>query len=149
MFKFNQILVPTDFSKCSESALLYAIDLARAFNSVIHVLNVVEPAVYPADLGFSQVSFVELEMELEKNSKAELEKIAHRIREERIEAVTATLFGRASDQIIEYSENNKIDAICIATHGRSGFEHLIFGSTTEKVLRKANCPVLSIRTPCK
>jgi nucleotide-binding universal stress UspA family protein len=55
------------------------------------------------------------------------------------------LRGRASDEICGYAKEHGISIISIGTHGRSGLEHFLFGSTTERVLRKAPCPVLSVR----
>ncbi len=60
--------------------------------------------------------------------------------------VTATIaHGKASDCITSYAMDNNADVICIATHGRGGFEHFLFGSTTERVLRKAHCPVFVVK----
>lgn len=117
--------------------------------SELHILHVIEPSVYPTDLGFSQVSFVDLKRELEKNAEIEFDKITSKLKSQNINFVTACLIGKPSDMIIDYAERNSIDLICIATHGRSGFQHLLFGSTTEKVLRRAKCPVLSVRSNMK
>ena len=59
--------------------------------------------------------------------------------------ITTVRKGRASDEICNYAKENNISIIAIGTHGRSGLEHFLFGSTTERVLRKATCPVLSVR----
>lgn len=144
MIKFKNILMPTDFSIGFNVALEFGIQLAKTTSGIIHIIHVIEPAVYPTDLGFSQVSFVDFNKEIEFNAANELKKICSKLDSENIENKSEILCGRASDQIIYYTEQNIIDVICIATHGRSGFEHLLFGSTTEKVLRKSHCPVLAI-----
>jgi len=159
MIPFKNILVPTDFSKGFDIALNCAIGIAKSMSSVIHIIHVVEPMVYPADKGFSQVCFAEIEKELENNAYKEMEKIIQKINSTQDELSctnapytlikTKVLFGKTEDQIIEYAEKNDIDLICIATHGRSGFQHLLFGSTTEKVLRRAKCPVLAVKMKCK
>lgn len=146
---FKNILIPTDFFEGFEIALEYAKKLAECGNTTLHILHVIEPSLYPSDMGFGHLNYVDLEKELINSSQAEIEKIEKNLREQNFNVKTAILFGRASDQIVEYAKNNNIDLICITTTGRSSFDRFIFGSTTEKVLRKAECPVLSIKIPAK
>lgn len=145
MFKFNSILVPTDFSEQFLIALNYAKELSKSMDSKLHIIHVVENTVYPADLGITQASFIDLEIEINKNSLEQLDFIKNDLAKDGIEVIIEIRKGRASDKIIEYCFEKNIDLICIATHGRSGIEHFLFGSTTEKVLRKAPCPVLAVR----
>lgn len=147
MFALTNILVPTDFSDQSNNALNQAKELARSTGAVLHLVHVVEPAVYPADWGYSQVGFVDLEQELRAAADKELDKLVETLRAEGFTVHKVVLSGRASDELINYAAEQKIDLISIATHGRSGIEHLLFGSTTERVLRKAPCPVLTVRIP--
>ena len=149
MISFSNILVPTDFSPGFEIAFNYAIGIAKSMKSKLHIVHVIEPAVYPTDKGFSPVAFVDLEKELEANAKTELNKIKEKLSSEGIDFKIELLYGKPSQQIIDYAEANGTELICIATHGRSGFEHLLFGSTTEKVLRKSKCPVLAVRMKCQ
>lgn len=146
---FKNILIPTDFFEGFEVALDYAKSIATTDKTVLHILHVVEPSLYPADMGFSHISYVDIEKELLSSSQVEIDKIVAKLDMEKFVFKTAILFGRASDQIISYSLENQIDLICITTTGRSSFDRFIFGSTTEKVLRRAECPVLSIRIPEK
>jgi len=143
--EFKNILIPTDFFEGFELALKFAKGLVDGKETILHILHVVEPSLYPADMGFSHVSYVDVEKELMASSQSELDKIVENLKKESYNYQTTILFGRASDQIIAYSKENNIDLICISTTGRSSFDRFIFGSTTEKVLRKAECPVLSIR----
>ncbi len=145
MIKFEKILAPTDFSEGFRHAFDYSLELASMMKSELHIVHSIEPSVVPADLGFSQISMVDLEKELEKNARIELEKLENEISDKNVKYETAILIGRASDQIVGYAKEYCMDLICIATHGRSGFQHMLFGSTTEKVLRRASCPVLSVR----
>jgi len=147
MFQFKKILVPTDFSEQFGIALNYAKELAQSTGAELHILHVIEHTVYPADMGIAQASFIDLEMELNNNSLNQMELLKTELVKENINVAIALKSGRPSDQIIEYAFAEQVDLICIATHGRSGFEHLLFGSTTEKVLRKAPCPVLAVRIP--
>lgn len=147
MFRFRNILVPTDFSEQFMIALNYAKELVKDSGGTLHIIHVVEHSVYPADLGITQASFVDLELEMSKQSSEQLDAIKKDLEKEGITPVVHIDAGRASERIIDYADENKIDLICIATHGRSGLEHFLFGSTAEKVIRKAPCPVLVVRKP--
>lgn len=144
MLNAKKILAPTDFSEQSDLALDYAIGMANGCDgeAEIDVIHVIEPAVYPTEWGFSHPGFSSLEQELEAASKLELDKIAKKLLEAGIKNKISVLIGRASDKIIEYANENCIDLIVIAAYGKSGIEHLLFGSTTDRVLRKAPCPAL-------
>lgn len=148
MLKIERILVPVDFSEHSQYALDYAAQIAQQLGAKLYLLHVVEPISYPADWGFSQIGFVDLEKELIDAATQELEKMTAELRERGIEVEYEVRSGsRASDVIIEFAKEKNIDIISIGTHGRSGLEHFLFGSTTERVLRKAQCPVLAVRLP--
>ncbi len=126
-------------------ALEYSKELIRSSKATLHLIHVVEPVVYPADWSYAQVGFADLEQELQENGQKELDKLAAQLTAEGFTVVTAVKRGRASDEICAYARENNVSIIAIGTHGRSGFEHFLFGSTTERVLRKAPCPVLSVR----
>ncbi len=149
MFTFKKILVPTDFSECFEIALNYSLEFAKSMEAELHIVHVIQPAIMPADLGYPQVSTVDIEKEIEANAYRQLDNIKASLRDKGVNFKAKIMYGKPSDRIIDYSHEENIDLICIATHGRSGFQHLLFGSTTEKVLRKATCPVLSVRMPDK
>lgn len=145
MFTVSSILVPTDFSENAQKALDLAKEIARGTNATLHLIHVVEPVVYPADWSYAQVGFADLERELEINMQKELNGIADVLQKEGYKVETAILRGRASDEICAYAKDHKASMVAIGTHGRGGLEHFLFGSTTERVLRKAPCPVLSVR----
>lgn len=145
MFTLSSFLVPTDFSENALRALEVAKALASGGGAHLHLIHVVEPVVYPADWSYAQVGFADIEQELEENSKQEIAALAGTLMSEGFTVHTAVKRGRASDEICAYAKENDISVITIGTHGRSGFEHFLFGSTTERVLRKAPCPVLSVR----
>ncbi len=147
MQPITDILVPTDFSEHAQQALEYAKELARRFGATLHIIHVVEPIIYPAEWGYSQVGLTELERELTHMAQQEISKLVDAIRAEGITVCGEVLYGRASEQIIRYAQEHNVGLISIGTHGRSGLEHFLFGSTTERVLRKAPCPVLAIRIP--
>lgn len=145
MFPVTALLVPTDFSDNAGKALAAARELARSTHAALHLIHVVEPVVYPADWSYAQVGFADIEQELFENAEKELAALAERLRAEGLTVQTAVRRGRASDEICSYARDNGVGIIAIGTHGRSGLEHFLFGSTTERVLRKAPCPVLSVR----
>lgn len=145
MFTVSSILVPTDFSENAQKALDLAKEIARGTNATLHLIHVVEPVVYPADWSYAQVGFADLERELETNMQKELNGMADLLQKEGYKVETAILRGRASDEICAYAKDHKASMVAIGTHGRGGLEHFLFGSTTERVLRKAPCPVLSVR----
>lgn len=149
MLHITSILVPTDFSDNSMRALDYARELARKNGTEIHLLHTVEPVVYPADWSYAQVGFGDLEQELFDNATKEIETLAEQLRIDGFKVETAVRRGRASDEICGYAAEKKVSIISMGTHGRSGLEHFLFGSTTERVLRKAPCPVLSVRLETK
>ncbi|MCS6965573.1 MAG: universal stress protein [Candidatus Kapabacteria bacterium] len=147
MQPITNILVPTDFSEHAQQALGYAKELARLLGATLHIVHVVEPIIYPAEWGYSQVGLTELEQELTRMAEQEIHNLVESIRAEGISVRGEVLYGRASEQIIRYAQEHSIGLISIGTHGRGGLEHFLFGSTTERVLRKASCPVLAVRIP--
>lgn len=142
--KYNNILVPSDFSEGSENALTAAIDFATVTQATIHIVHVITPVSYPT--GFEMAaSAAEFEKELAEISNTKLNEIELRLKNLNLNCKVEILFGNTYSKLIEYSEINNIDLICIATHGSGGIEHFIFGSTTEKILKKAHCPVYVVR----
>lgn len=145
MFTVTSLLVPTDFSENAVQALSYAKELARATKASLHLIHIVEPVVYPADWSYAQVGFADIEQELKDTATKEMDVLATALRAEGYTVETSVRMGRASDEICAYAEEKKIGIISMGTHGRSGLEHFLFGSTTERVLRKAPCPILAVR----
>ncbi len=141
----RSILVPVDFSDSSKYALNYAISVATTFGSSLILVYVVEPAVYPADLGFGQVTLPNIERELAERGKSELNELVKSRVGKNLNCRTIVRTGKPSQEILYTAREEKIDLIVIATHGHTGVEHMIFGGTTEKVVKKAPCPVLIVR----
>lgn len=141
----RSILVPIDFSEHSRKALQYAIPFAEQFKASIDLLYVVEPTVYPADFSFGQVAFPSVEDELRQRGSQELELLIEKEIGKRVRARAVVRTGKAFNEIDQYAKDESTDLIIIATHGHSGMEHVLFGSTAEKVVRYAPCPVLVVR----
>lgn len=148
MFAPKNILVPTDFSEPAGIALNYAKDFARLNNATLHIVHVIEIIVYPIGWTYPAVdATVGNRFHLE-NSEKELQNIARSLEHENFTVRTQTLEGGdPSNEIVEYAKRHHVDLICIATHGRTGLGRLFLGSTTERVLRRAQCPVLTVHRP--
>jgi nucleotide-binding universal stress UspA family protein len=144
----KSIMVPIDFSDYSKAALRYAAQFAKHFNSKIFLIYVVEPMIYPADFSMGQVAIPSSDIDLTTRAEEELNKLASEIGNE-IQVETIIKTGKPFVEINETAGEKGIDLIIIATHGHTGVEHLLFGSTAEKVVRKAPCPVLTLREPIK
>jgi universal stress protein A len=143
--QLSRILVPIDFSDHSKKALQYAIPFAEQFKASIDLLYVVEPTIYPADFSFGQVGFPNVEDELRQRGAEELKSLIAKEIGKRVPAKQVIRTGKAFYEIGEYAREESMDLIIIATHGHSGVEHVLFGSTAEKVVRHAPCPVLVVR----
>ncbi len=149
MDEIEKILVPVDFSDHSKRALTYAVDFAKQFNAKIYLIYVVEPAIYPADFSMGQVSLPAVDVEMNKRAEEELHNLAKTEVHSSFLAEIIIKTGKPFVEINETALEKDIDLIIIATHGHTGVEHLLFGSTAEKVVRKAPCPVLTLREPLK
>lgn len=144
--KLQRILVPIDFSNHSMNALKYAVSFAQQFKASIDLIYVIEPAVYPADFSFGQIGFPNIEEELQTHVDEELENLIKNGIRGRVVSRKVVRTGKPFYEINQYAQERNIDLIIIATHGHTGVEHILFGSTAEKVVRKAPCPVLVVRT---
>jgi nucleotide-binding universal stress UspA family protein len=145
----KKILVPIDFSDYSKKALQYTVTFAKQFNAELCLIYVIEPVIYPADLSMGQVVIPQTEIDLSTKSRQELESLAKTEIGSLLKYEIIIKNGKPFMEIIETASEIDADLIIISTHGHTGVEHLLFGSTAEKVVRKAPCPVLTIREPMK
>lgn len=145
----RNILVPIDFSDYSKNALRYAAQFAKQFNAKIFLVYVVEPMIYPADFSMGQVAIPSMDSDLQNRAAQELKVLAKNFIESTINFETLIKTGKPFVEINETAKEVDADIIIMATHGHTGVEHLLFGSTAEKVVRKAPCPVLTLREPIK
>lgn len=142
--KLESILVPTDFSAPSTKALRYAVALAAQFGAKLTLLNVVEPIGATPDFAYNP-----LVLDNEKVMAASKDGLKRLIKQQGIDAalVEKTLVrqGVPFNEISAAAAALKADLIVIATHGYTGLKHVFLGSTTERVVRHAPCPVLVVR----
>lgn len=139
--KLEHILVPTDFSGPSAAALRYARELAKAFNSSLHLLHVVHDPVTEA-FGYPRTDFVSA---WERNAAVSLRALLPEAEGATFRARWVTRIGRPVDEILRYVEEYEIDLVVMGTHGRGAIGHLLMGNVAERVVRRAGCPVLTIR----
>jgi nucleotide-binding universal stress UspA family protein len=142
----RKILVPIDFSEYSKKALHYAIPFAQQFHAKILLLYVVEPTIYPADFSFGQIGMPNVENELRVKGEQELQDLITNEIKGVVPAEGLVKVGLPFVEVVSYAKEEGIDLIIVATHGHTGVEHVLFGSTAEKIVRKAPCPVLVVRS---
>ncbi len=147
--EIKKVLVPIDFSDYSKSSLRYAVNFAKKFNAEIYLIYVVEPVIYPPDFSMGQIAIPSVNAEWDERAREELKNLAKTEIPEGVKVKTILKNGKPFLEIIDTALEENIDLIIIATHGHSGVEHILFGSTAEKVVRKAPCPVLTLREPIK
>ena len=148
MFKLTKILYPTDFSEASLEALKYAVSFARNCQAKLILMHVVNEKIFSEGLSLARVSAPEaLEQEMAAEAGRQLNMLIPAEERKGLDCEMVTLSGMPFLEIIRYAKDNGVDMIVIGTNGRSGMEHIIFGSTAEKVVRKAHCPVLSVKPP--
>ncbi len=144
--KLNKIIVPTDFSEYSFSALSYASDLAEKWEAEIHLVYVLEeiPAFFSAnDLEKSKQNFINSGEDIARKKVKEL---THNLSEDtNLKIIPVLRKGINYEQIISYSKEIDADLIVIATHGRTGVLYTLLGSVAEKVIQFAKCPVLVVK----
>lgn len=152
MIQLKKILLPTDFSEPAEKAILYACELAERFGSELHLLHVVHDLttdIPDFGMGVAFPGYVDqlpLQQEqLKEAAQQHLRQVLPADYRPHVETQFATRQGPAFLEIIGYARDYDIDLIVLGTHGRTGLSHALLGSVAEKVVRKAPCPVLTIR----
>lgn len=154
MLPFKKILCPTDFSEPSYEALKAANELALHFSAELYLVYVVAPiprlslAEAPEVYGGPYDFNIPLHLEkLEEEANTRLHQVADECLSKELRVHHIVVHGRAADEIVRVAEKEKVDLIVIATHGETGWQHFFSGSVTEKVVRIATHPVLTIRAP--
>jgi nucleotide-binding universal stress UspA family protein len=147
MVEIKKILYPTDFSDPSAYALTYAIEMAKKYDAELELLHVMLDETQMVSFYLPQVTVKSLANDMEEGAKAKLEEFVQNTSGLSDIKYSCTMIkGIADEEIIKRAEENDVDLIVIGTHGRTGFEHVLFGSTAEKVVRRSPCPVLSVRS---
>ncbi len=141
---WHTILVPVDFAAPSEAALTYALTLAAASSAALHVCHII-PVPHVLD------AFYERGFEPAESVKRMEQKARHRLND-LVRSAGASVKphlhcseGDARDGVLEWAAKLKADLIVMGTHGRKGAERFFMGSVAEAVVRRASCPVLTLR----
>ena len=146
MLTLKTVLVPTDFSDASESALRYGKAMAEKFGASLHVVHVMEDLLAHAWAAEVYVSSMpQLRDEIEKESRQRLGALLTDGERKAFRAETALLAGNPFLEIVRYAKAHDVDLIVMGTHGRGPIAHMLLGSVAEKVVRKSPCPVLTVR----
>jgi nucleotide-binding universal stress UspA family protein len=141
MSPIHTILHPTDFSKPSEFAFQLACSLSRDYGAELHIVHVMTPPIVAYGEGVLPVAPENLAEELRQklsrlHDKDANVRVVHHLRE-----------GQPVDQILHLAKETRCDLIVMGTHGRTGLGRVLMGSVAEGVVRKAPCPVLTIKNP--
>jgi nucleotide-binding universal stress UspA family protein len=143
--ELKSILVPLDFSGPSKEALACAEACARKFGAELVLLHVVEPISMSADYGYGKVHGLSPNEYLLGRCKKRLESLRRRRVDGLCGCKAVVRSGKVVDEIAKAAKELDADLIILATHGYTGLEHTLLGSTAELVVRQAPCPVLIVR----
>ena len=141
--QLKRILVPIDFSDSSLKALRYAVPFAEKFGATIYLVHVLEPPFLASNI--ENLGLAIPQRELAQSTREKLLSLAAQEIEELVPVSAEVRTGRAFDQIAAVAKELDVDLIIIATHGYTGLKHILLGSTAERVVRHAPCPVLTVR----
>lgn len=144
----KKILVPTDFSEHAEYALKVAAQIAKKNNCELFILNLLDLPTHMNDAVNSGVNIPEVMLFLEKTND-KLEDLTTESYLEGLEITTCAKIEKTFEGIVTYSKEHNIDLIVMGSHGSSGFQEMVIGSNTEKIVRISDVPVLVIKNEMK
>ncbi len=147
MKPFTKILVAIDFSENSECAFDYAVTLATQFNAELTIVHVINEPVDLRGFYVPHISFEQLEKEIEEGAAKMMETFCSSKLGTFSNYKTSIVTGIPYDEITAAAGRIDASLIVIGTHGRTGLDRILFGSTAERVVRAAVCPVLTVRLP--
>ncbi len=148
MIEIKLILCPLDFSEFSIRAYRHALSLAEHYRAKLVAQHIVEVWRHPsASFAVSANLYDEYSQTLRGNGTEQLQEFVKKHTYNEIQPELAVDEGIAADVILSFAEEQKTDLIVMGTHGLRGFDRLMLGSVTERVMRAASCPVLAVREP--
>ncbi len=139
------ILFPTDFSQGARAAMEYAVSMAKDCQAKLILLYVIQDISIAEWYIPSSLSAADLVEDMQKSAAKEMDKWQAEAKQQLKDVEALVLRGVPFVEIIKTAKDKKADMIVIGTHGRTGIDHMLFGSTAEKVVRKSHCPVLTVR----
>jgi len=143
LLRIKRILVPLDFSRPSTQALKFALKLAERFGATLWLLHVIERASFINDV--ENVALAVPDEKVENIAKKQLISLSKRIVKSPVPVFPYTRVGKPFVEIAALAQTQNIDLIVLATHGYTGLKHALMGSTAERVVQHAPCPVLVVR----
>ncbi len=143
---YGNVLAPIDFSDHSRSALRLSKRIAARYGATQHLLFVAEKRVLPtfSDTGIPGVGVVEMDPDIVANAEAALEELNENVGGPEVTSAYHVEEGDVDEDIIDFAEKNDVDLIVMATRGLTGIDRFVLGSNTERVVRVAPCPVLTV-----
>lgn len=145
MISIKHILVPTDFSEQGKTALMYAVAFADQFGAAVELLHVLEPV--PPGALLSYIPMEEFKKNMREDAGRKMEALHTEWEDYAFPVKRTVVDGHPFVEIIKHAKDGQADMIIMGTHGRGAIAHMMLGSVAEKVVRKATCPVLTVRHP--
>ena len=144
MIRFKKILCPMDFFKPSSNAFKYSLKLAANYEAKVHALHVVAPVI-PSTYG-APFSLADVTADFEKEAKRFLQKARAQGEQAHVSVTTEVRLGDIDGEILRSVADQKADLVVMGSHGRRGFERLVMGSVTERMIRHCPVPLLTVGT---
>ena len=145
MKAFSTILVAVDFSDSSDNAFQLALSMAQKFSAHLVILHVINEPIDLRGFYVPHISYEKLEEEIAEGAGKMMQSFCRLHIDDFSDFETRIVPGMPYDQILEQAEDSGAELIVLGTHGRTGLDHVLFGSTAEKVVRKSKFPVLTVR----
>lgn len=139
---YDAVLVATDGSAGVSKAIEEAIDIASLADARLHSLYVIDTRHYST---LPDTAWFTLEEAMEEEGEAAVDAVRERAEAANVPVSTAVARGVPHEEILAYADEAEVDLVVMGTHGRSGLDHILLGSVTEKVIRRADMPVLVVR----
>jgi nucleotide-binding universal stress UspA family protein len=144
----KRILVPVDFSANSARALDYAYALAQKFDAALHLVHVCEvPSMVTGSMDAYAVAYTDWSQRLGEEAEREIQKVRARL--PGVTVTSEVLFGNAARAVVTAASTYAADLIVMGTHGHGPMMHVVMGNVAERVVRTAQCPVLTVRGPAE
>ncbi len=143
--KFEKVLLPVDFSDHSDNLLKVAISFAKSNNSTLSLVHIVSTDLYVSSFYSSTINLPNIIIDIVAEAKVHMESFVGRFDFQGVPFESKVIEGNVHKAIYEEAETMGADLIIMGTHGRSGIEHMVLGSTAERVIREAPCPVMTIK----
>jgi nucleotide-binding universal stress UspA family protein len=147
MKPISAILFATDFSENCEAAFDYALGFARQFGARLLVMHVINEPVDLRGFYVPHISFESIEKEIAEGADSMMQKFCRSHLDEYTNYESCLATGVPYEEILKKAKEVDASLIVMGTQGRTGLDHLLFGSTAESVFRRATCPVMTVRLP--